>query len=92
MHDRTAEMVVCTRTYHDGIPSNLGHVQHQLSNLSFCCPHHFNIVNCTTHLAKVIRDVLEQGEIVRDKDASSFTNGSGLVLWRTSVGTHNGRV
>jgi hypothetical protein len=39
-----------------------------------------------------LRDVLEQGAIMNDKDAVSFTDGNGVVLWRTPLHSHNGCV
>jgi hypothetical protein len=39
-----------------------------------------------------LRDVLEQGAIVNDKDAASFTDGNGVVLWQIPLHSHNGHV
>jgi hypothetical protein len=39
-----------------------------------------------------LRDVLERGAVVNDKDAASFTDMNGVVLWQIPLHNRNGRV
>jgi hypothetical protein len=51
---RAAEVVVYSGAHHHGVPSNLGRLQHQSGNLSFCSAHHSDVVNGAAHCAGVV--------------------------------------